>query len=832
LVQYEAALIELEPGSSKVFVPKIHSLSSTQVDLEPGSSKAYAPKVHSLSGASIDLEPGSDRELALRFRSLTGTRLDSFGGPLSHYKPNYIRSREGEAFDVYGGPLTHYKPDYLRSREGSEFLTLWSLWADWGDLDCSFEVLRGWADLQGRFETGQGSVGLLARAEVGQDSGDLLARFESQTTRDLLARAEVGQDSEGLLGKIDIRHSALTELLSRCVIRQVGTPVELLVRVEVYHWDDLKGRLCVPKVYNFSDASGVAFFWWGAGRMDQYIDFEVRTPTGSWIGKFPDGPAEWRLIFLEWDDLVEVDLDGSRPDKSDINGFFWTYHTPGIRRLDALLAIEEPLFWHTDLCVADVYFFTRVTEKWNWDEQQIVTTVLEDTYTRLSYWVPGGNGGWQYATTNYGTSGYLRCSKFYGRPPGSYDTQIDDEEIFIKFALSGMGTSSLDRLGWARMELFRYYGNEYAKSRLNARRIAQCDETGVTYTFWNFDNVIGGCTSGRPHSATPPHAWSETAIAWYNTGRYHLTMGSVWWYMGLPGFTQSSPTSHYGLTTDNNVWDMIRVDEILASWLNGTYRNEGFGIRAEGIDGGDSSGEMNTFRETPRFYSSNAADPRKPRLRLQYIPEASMDLWSFASADRWEINLTDPYRGAGSLHLIDWTKVSYDRSRTNTSRATLQTDLAFAEGCVETVYRLNNATYPQLMYGAVYPPNKYVGYTTPIENFFRIYFRYQSTSNYYMIQLRPAGETSKIIRRRNAASTTLETFDSGIAVGDWERIRVFWVEDAGELHICCYIWDGADWSFLAGYADANNYWAAGGDVAFESYDAELDDTEISERIFP
>ena len=88
---------------------------------------------------------------------------------------------------------------------------------------------------------------------------------------------------------------------------------------------------------DLSPSEGIAFYWWGSGGVDQNIDFEMRSTTGSWVGKFYDGPAEWRWVFLSWADLTEVDLDGSRPDSSNVTGFFWTYHTDGVRRVDYIV---------------------------------------------------------------------------------------------------------------------------------------------------------------------------------------------------------------------------------------------------------------------------------------------------------------------------------------------------------------------------------------------------------------------------------------------------------------------------------------------------------------
>lgn len=97
------------------------------------------------------------------------------------------------------------------------------------------------------------------------------------------------------------------------------------------------GTLQVIPPLDLSRSEGIAFYWWGSGGVDQNIDFEMKSPTGGWVGKFPDGPAEWRWVFLSWDDLVEVDLDGTMPNRSNVTGFFWTYHTDGVRRVDYIV---------------------------------------------------------------------------------------------------------------------------------------------------------------------------------------------------------------------------------------------------------------------------------------------------------------------------------------------------------------------------------------------------------------------------------------------------------------------------------------------------------------
>jgi len=165
--------------------------------------------------------------------------------------------------------------------------------------------------------------------DVGQDSIDLLMRFE------------VGQDSQDLSCKAEIRQIYSSDLFATVSIRHVGTPVELFAKVGVTHWQDLLCRFCIPTSYDFSGGMGIAFQWWGSGRGHQNVDFEMWSLTGGYIGRFPDGPAKWREIILSWDDLTEVES----PDKSNIIGIYWTYHTHGVRRVDAIrIWINQSLY--------------------------------------------------------------------------------------------------------------------------------------------------------------------------------------------------------------------------------------------------------------------------------------------------------------------------------------------------------------------------------------------------------------------------------------------------------------------------------------------------------
>ncbi|MCK4698293.1 MAG: DUF2341 domain-containing protein [Dehalococcoidia bacterium] len=164
------------------------------------------------------------------------------------------------------------------------------------ELKAIFDVGQGSIDLPARFEVGQGSAELLGEVDI-THSADLLGKFEAQVTAELLGRFEVGQGSAELLA-----------------------------------------LFLIPRAYDLSGGMGISFDWWGSGGVDQHIDFEMWSLTGGWVGRFPDGPAEWRQVLITWDDLTEVDLDGTRPDSSQIIGIYWTYHTPGVRRIDGIRA--------------------------------------------------------------------------------------------------------------------------------------------------------------------------------------------------------------------------------------------------------------------------------------------------------------------------------------------------------------------------------------------------------------------------------------------------------------------------------------------------------------
>lgn len=168
-------------------------------------------------------------------------------------------------------------------------------------------------DLAAGFEVGQGSVNLPAELLVRQErSVDLPASFESQTSVDLL-------------GTFIVRQEATLDLPARFVVKQWA--------------ESIPARFRTMKLYDLRGTQGIAFYWQGANNPpSSLVDFIMESPTGFWVGKFYDGPARFRYVFFPWSLLRETGLDGSRPDKSQVDGFIWVVHTDGLRRIDYIHA--------------------------------------------------------------------------------------------------------------------------------------------------------------------------------------------------------------------------------------------------------------------------------------------------------------------------------------------------------------------------------------------------------------------------------------------------------------------------------------------------------------
>jgi len=177
--------------------------------------------------------------------------------------------------------------------------------------------------------------------KITEATEDLKAEFKlpDRDSADLKAVFMVAQDSEDLKAVFVVKQASV-ELKAHFMLR-TSTSRDLFAEfsTNLHNGDEsLYAKFAVRRIYDLSDNGGIGFFWQGVGRGQ--IDIQILTPTGSWAGKFPDyGP--WTWVPLLWEDLREVDLNGSLPDKTQITGFFWTYHSAGIRHLDGLYGLPK-----------------------------------------------------------------------------------------------------------------------------------------------------------------------------------------------------------------------------------------------------------------------------------------------------------------------------------------------------------------------------------------------------------------------------------------------------------------------------------------------------------
>jgi len=194
------------------------------------------------------------------------------------------------------------------------------------DLYAEFEVpYSSSGDLFSTFQVRYGAGEVFAKFEA-QATRNLYASFEAQVTRNLYARFMLRQSIEDLFSKFSIRAPASVDLFAEFTTNLVGVT------------GDLFCKFATRQIYDLSESGGIGFFWEGVGR--GHVDIQILTPTGAWIGKFPDyGQKTW--VALTWDLLQAVDIDGSLPDKSEITGILWTYHSAGERWLDGVYGLPK-----------------------------------------------------------------------------------------------------------------------------------------------------------------------------------------------------------------------------------------------------------------------------------------------------------------------------------------------------------------------------------------------------------------------------------------------------------------------------------------------------------
>ena len=486
-------------------------------------------------------------------------------------------------------------------------------------------------------------------------------------------------------------------------------------------------------------------------------------------------------------------------------------------------------------CAPISEFNNLIIEDWNWEDAvYLYPNIPDDTMNRLIWNTNFDEGGWTLADINYGSNVDLRISEYDGYYPGEIPAQYhyNDETAVLKLTLPPVADlPPLTRLAWARLELYRHSG--ITGGVIKTKRIPECSAIPQSIIYWNPAGIIGGCDpssgyGGTPYSSTgsqPIDIWTELTAKWITMGRWNLKMGHALPYMGNSGF-RATPEGE-GISWDNGGYEAFPFTDLLKGWLNGTYENNGLMVEMSTDLGSDY--RMNLIQNLgPRFYARENGT-NKPRFRLHFWPVDKQSIWSFGSDKMMEINQDTPYAGTGCLKLEEWTKNDYNNNVGGISDLTFVTSRALSQGYVDTMVRFNSQDRTRLVYSIVQatPLITQIIETTPVNNELSVIFRRSSSTSNYNVQFRPGSLTS-LIRK---GTTTLASFNAGFVVGTWYKVRVMWsVNESGQLKICCYLWDSTDeaWELLNGVTDINNSWPEGGDVRFESYDADLDDTEIWE----
>jgi len=98
-------------------------------------------------------------------------------------------------------------------------------------------------DLYAKFVVGQDSADLLGKAVVKNvGSTELLGKFEAQVTTELLSKAVIRRvDAHELLARAEVGQDSI-ELLGKCSVRHIGTPMELLGKVDITHSVEFLGK--------------------------------------------------------------------------------------------------------------------------------------------------------------------------------------------------------------------------------------------------------------------------------------------------------------------------------------------------------------------------------------------------------------------------------------------------------------------------------------------------------------------------------------------------------------------------------------------------------------
>ena len=267
-------------GSETIDLYTVIGGSAVQDNYEPGPALEGSTFYFTLkrSGTNVSLEIYSDATRTVLLDTLTGTQGTAF-----RYLMGTSSWNNGNAIYID---------------------------ADFDDLDLH-ETIDASQDLQTEF--------IIPFSDFVEFSAEFTVKQGFENLKSIFT---VPERAAALSVYFSVRHTDQLELPVELAVNQFNaTPLEI--------W----GALRVNQQYNISNARGIGFYWWGAGAPDHLTEFEMHSPTGYWRAYFPDGPANWHYVFIPMSNFIELGLDGSRPDPTDVVAFLWTYHTTGTRKV-------------------------------------------------------------------------------------------------------------------------------------------------------------------------------------------------------------------------------------------------------------------------------------------------------------------------------------------------------------------------------------------------------------------------------------------------------------------------------------------------------------------
>lgn len=169
----------------------------------------------------------------------------------------------------------------------------------------------------------------------------------------------------------------------------------------------------------------------------------------------------------------------------------------------------------------------------------------------------------------------------------------------------------------SRYPTTNYYMNNYLKTGRDAdyyiRRTyikfdlpASLSGTTISSAYINIKMYTGSTPSINAYRVLGD--WTSSTLNWNNK----------------PSFSTAN-ASGAGVAATNN-WYKLYVTSIVSSWTNGTYSNYGFMIK--------DATETGTSQWTA-YYSSDAASPNKPELRVTYMPSGSASYIYYINNKFW-----------------------------------------------------------------------------------------------------------------------------------------------------------------------------------------------------